>query len=99
MTGQLRVWTIGAGVGLGLAYPLSPVAVWFACLMIALLWTAARDLPADERRIVLVVLSMAIALRVVSVAILFIGADAGRMVSFFWEGDGIFLKKRAIWIR
>jgi hypothetical protein len=99
MTGRLRVWAIGAGVVLGLAYALSPLAVWFAFVMIALLWTAARDLPADERRVVLAVLSVAIALRLVAVAILFIGADTGRMVSFFWDGDGVFLKKRAMWIR
>jgi hypothetical protein len=92
-------WGVGAGVALGLAYALSPLAVWFAAAMAGLFYWAGRGLPASERRWVFGLLAAAVALRLLAVAGLFLSSEQGRTISFFWDGDGVFMKMRAMWIR
>jgi hypothetical protein len=91
--------TIAAGVALGVAYALSPLAVWFLAVMVALFAWAGRGLPEAERRCVLGLLAVAVLLRILALAVLFLASDHFKTVSFFWDGDGVFLKQRGLWIR
>ena len=88
-----------AGMGLGVAYAASPFTLWFLIAMVGLFTWAGRGLTGRERRSVWAILSVAVALRLIAVIILFVGSDHHRMVSFFWDGDGIYLKNRGLWIR
>ena len=96
---NLRAWTIATGVVVGVAYALSPLTMWFVVAMFGLFTVAVKGLPADERRRILVILTVAVALRLLALAVLFVGSDHTHSVSFFWDGDGLALKRRSLWIR
>jgi hypothetical protein len=90
---------VAAGVSLGVAYALSPLTVWFLVVIVALFAWAGRGVPEGERRCVFGLLAIALLLRVVALAALFLASDHYKTVSFFWDGDGVFLKQRGLWIR
>ena len=94
--------TVGAGVlggiALGTAYALSPLGVWFIAAVAGLFMWAGRGLGESERRWIFGILAAAIALRVLAIALLFALEPHDVAVSFFWDGDGVYLKQRAIWI-
>lgn len=90
------VWTVGAGVLLGGAYALSPLTVWFVAAAVALFVWAGWGLPERERRCIWGLLALAIAVRVLAVALLFLFTNHDNAVSFFWDGDGVALKRRAL---
>jgi hypothetical protein len=92
-------WTIGAGVLLGGTYALSPLTVWFVAATIGLFAWAGHGLSERERRWVFSLLALAIALRLLAVALLFLSSDHQDAVSFFWDGDGVALKRRGLWVR
>jgi hypothetical protein len=89
-----------AGVVLGVAYALSPVTIWFGVAMAGLFAWAGRRLPERERLWIMGLLTIAVALRVLAVSVLFLSSDHhAQIVSFFWDGDGAALKRRALSIR
>src|SRR4051812_23526797 len=93
-----RTWvavTAAAGVCVGVGYVASPLTIWFGIAMAVVLWWAGRGLDAAERRLVWGMLAAAIVLRVVLIVVLFATTDHQQIVSFFWDGDGIFIKRRA----
>jgi len=61
-----------AGILLGLIYAVSPLVVVTMAGTVALLAVAGRDLPADERRHLLVILGAALAVRFLLIAVLLI---------------------------
>lgn len=99
MSNQLRARVIVAGIVLGVAYALSPLTVWFVVIVAGLFAAAGRGLPLEERRTLWFVLAAAVALRLVALAALFLATDHQQIVSFFWDGDGKYLKMRGLWIR
>lgn len=92
-------WGIAAGVALGAGYALSPLTIWFLAAMIGLFAWAGRGLTDRERRWVFGLLATAVALRLLAMALLFVMSGHHESVSFFWDGDGAYLKRRALWIR
>jgi hypothetical protein len=86
------------GIALGTAYALSPLGVWFAAAVAGIFIWAGRGLGESERRWIFGILAAAIALRVLAIALLFALQPHDVAVSFFWDGDGVYLKQRAIWI-
>jgi len=96
---SVLVWGTAAGIALGVAYAASPLSVWFLAAMIGLFAWAGRGLTERERRWVLGVLAVAVVLRVMAIAGLFLTSDHNQFVSFFWDGDGLALKLRSVWIR
>jgi len=74
--GRALVWSTITGIGLGIAYVLSPVSVWFFIVTIGLFVWVSRDLADRERRWVLGTLTIAVVLRVLAIAVLFLGAEA-----------------------
>ena len=101
MTGVPRsalLATIAGGVALGFVYAASPLTVWCAAWMALVCAWAGRGLGARERRLVLGVLAVGVGIRVLAVVGLFVFSDHNTIGSFFWDGDGVFLKKRAIGI-
>jgi hypothetical protein len=99
MPRSLVIQGAAAGVALGLAYALSPVTVWFGVALLALVAWAGRGLPESERRWIVSLLMVAIALRILAIALLFVTSEPSQIVSFFWDGDGAALKRRSLWIR
>ena len=95
----VTTWVLVIGVALGVAYAASPLTVWFAAAVIGIFFWAGAGLGDRERQWVWALLAVAIALRVIAVAALFATTDHHHVVSFFWDGDGIGLKRRAFSIR
>lgn len=85
-----------AGVALGVLYAASPVSVWFVLAVAAIYWWAARGVGAKERRYLWTLLTVALLIRVAAVLVLFLVSDHYAPTSFFWDGDGRFIKRRAL---
>lgn len=92
-------WGIAIGIALGVAYAASPLTVWFAGAIAALFAWAGRGLGEGERRMVWAVLALGVGVRVLALALLFLVSDHSLLTSFFWDGDGVYLKYRAMVIR
>ncbi len=94
-------WLAGGAIGiaLGTFYAASPLTVWFVVVMTGLLVWAGRGLSGRERRYVWGILAVGVAIRVLAIAVLFLGTRHDQMVSFFWDGDGVYIKYRALVIR
>ena len=89
------------GLVLGAAVFVSPVTVACGVVLALIVMAAVRGLEGRERQLVLGVLGIAIALRVATILGLFISANhAGQYVtSFPFDGDGLFMKRRSLWMR
>ena len=92
-------WGTAIGIVLGVAYAASPLTVWFVLVMIGLFAWAGRGLTDRERRHVWGILAVAVMIRGLAVAALFLTSNHYVPVSFVWDGDGVYLKMRAMVIR
>lgn len=90
---------VSVGVLLGIVYTLSPLTVWFAVASASILWIGGRRLPAREQRWVRGLLAVAIAVRVLLMAALFLfgTSDHGSFNVFF--GDEQYLLVRSLRLR
>lgn len=88
--------TATLGATAGVAYALSPATVCFFGAMVALFWWAARGASARERRWIWGVLAVAVALRVLLIAALFIVSDGRPVATFPWEPDSTLYKSRSM---
>ena len=85
----------------GFLYTLSPLSVWCGLGVVGLLTWAGHGLPDRERRWLLSLLAVALGLRLLVVIGLFLLTDPDQrpLVSFFFDGDGQYLKQRSMWFR
>jgi hypothetical protein len=90
---------VGGGIALGTLYALSPLTVWFSAAMAGVFLWAGHGLTASERRAVWGILAVAVAVRVLAIVVLFATSEPGTNPSFFWDGDGVYLKHRSLVIR
>jgi hypothetical protein len=81
------------------AVVLSPMTVAAAVALMFIAKAICRGVSGDERRTLLWILVVAIALRVAAIAVLFLWSDPSTVSSFPFDGDGAFLKQRSLWIR
>ncbi len=92
------MWAVAAGAALGFAYTLSPLTI-IACLVF---WPACRiavrPLGPAERRWLLTVVLIAVALRVLAIGGLFLTADPNIPYANFF-GDEEFFKRKTTWLR
>jgi len=95
---KARVLVIGAIVAAGI-YLLSPLTVWFAVVMIPVVALAVRGLPAGERRFVIAITTVAIALRLLVIAALFVATDHARAPFGTFFGDEDYYIRRSLWLR
>ena len=87
------------GVAIGVVYTLSPLTVWFAVGIVPLVRPGGADLEPDERRWVTRLLIVAVALRVVAVAGLFLAdRSLARAVRQFLRRRGVF-HQASLWLR
>lgn len=98
--GNLAVFGVLTGLTIGVVHALSPMTVWLVVWMAALgayLWITSGP---RERRWLIALLVVAVALRVAVVAGLFLWLDPNEnyFASFSWDGDGRYIKRRAAWI-
>lgn len=107
-----RVCAAVAGALVGALYVLSPMAVWFGVATISLIACASLGLPRRERRWVTGVLTTAVVVRAVALAVLFMylshpewaTRDAhfildGDLASTSVFGDEAYYKLRTLWMR
>jgi len=92
-------WGVAGGVVLGSLYALSPLTLWFTVAMAGVFLWAGHGLTTTERRAVWALLAVAVAVRVLAVVVLFATSEPGTNPSFFWDGDGVYIKQRALAIR
>jgi hypothetical protein len=94
-------WRIAApaGVVAGIVYLLSPLTIWFAVAMVLLVRWAVKDLAEGDRRWVVGLLLIAITLRVLAVAGLFLWTDHTRIPFGVFFGDEEYYLRRSIWMR
>jgi hypothetical protein len=98
-TSSRWLWGGAIGIALGTFYAASPLTVWFFVVMTGLFVWAGRGLSGRERRYVWGILAVGVAIRVLAIAVLFLGTRHDQMGSFFWDGDGVYIKFRSMVIR
>ena len=96
---RLTIAAAAAGVLIGAVYTLSPLSVWFFAAVPALVSWAIRDLEGGERRWILGLLIVGIALRVVAIAGLFASTDHSQVPFGSFFGDEEYFIRRSIWLR
>ena len=89
---------LAAGVILGLLYTLSPLLVLSLAALVAMTWRVGQSLSGTERRWFIALMVVAIGLRLVFVAGLFLSADPNQPFGTFFGDEQIF-KTRPIWLR
>jgi dolichyl-phosphate-mannose-protein mannosyltransferase len=87
-----------AGIAIGIVYALSPLTVWFAIGIVPIAFLAARGMDPGERRFVIGLLIMAVAMRVVAVAGLFVLTDHSAVPFGSFFGDEEYFIRRALWL-
>jgi hypothetical protein len=92
-------WATLIGVAIGIAYTLSPVSIWFAIGALLLGRALVRDLEGSERRLVLVTFAVAVALRLLVIAVLFLSVDHAQTPFGSLFGDEEYFKRRSLWLR
>jgi hypothetical protein len=92
-------WVTLAGVALGIAYTLSPLTVWFAVGVVLLARALSRGLDPAERRLVLTVFVIAVAVRVLILGGLFLSVDHAVTPFGSLFGDEEYFKRRSLWLR
>ena len=92
------IQAVAAGVVLGLAYTLSPLTVLLLAALTVFTWKTAKILAPRERRWFVGVVTIAIALRLMAIAGLFLSADPALPYATFF-GDEELFKSRSIWLR
>lgn len=97
-TTQVRT-AIVAGVVVGLLSMMSMLLVLLAVSFWLLIRAATRDLGPRERRWVVALVSIALALRVAAIASLVLQVDPSRGSFAAFFGDGLYAIKRSIWLR
>ena len=93
------VWMLLVGAFLGVGYAASPLTVWFLGSVALLSAWGIRGLSVRERNWVLGILTFAIGTRLLLIFLLFVTTEPFETASFFWDGDGVYYKQRAEWIR
>jgi hypothetical protein len=96
----VKTWitATSVAVGIGVVYVLSPLTVWFAVAMWALLRYATSGAGKDERRWMTAVLVIAIALRVTAIAVLFATTDHTKVPFGTFFGDEAAYIRRSMWL-
>ncbi|MCU1385434.1 MAG: hypothetical protein JWL71_4131 [Acidobacteria bacterium] len=94
-------WRLAAagGVIVGAVYALSPLTVWFVLAMMLLVRWAVKGLDGGERRWLLALLIVAIALRVMAIAGLFAVTNHATTPFGVFFGDEEYYIRRSIWMR
>lgn len=97
----MKTWATATivAIGIGVVYVLSPLTVWFAVAMWALLRYATSGCDADERRWLTIILGVAIALRVAAVAGLFVATNHDQVPFGIFFGDEAAYIRRSMWLR
>ena len=93
---------IVAGIALGVVYALSPLTIWFGILIVPVVYWAGRGLDApsvDDRRWVTWLLIVAIAVRLLAVAVLFVLSKHSQVPFGTFFGDEEYFIKRSLWLR
>jgi hypothetical protein len=88
-----------AGIVIGLAYTLSPLTVIATALLAVLIRTLAAADDPHERRLLVTLVTIAVALRIAAVAVLFLWSDHQSRPFGTFFGDEDYFIKRAIWLR
>lgn len=92
------MWPVAAGVALGFAYTLSPLTIVAIALLVPVWQSVSRDITGAERRWLLTIVLVAVALRGISMAGLFLTADPNIPYNNFF-GDEEFFKRKTTWLR
>src|SRR5436190_16323056 len=86
-------------IAIGFVYVLSPLTVWFAMAIVPAVFYATRGLDADDRRRVIVLVTAAIAVRLLVIVALFVFTDHQQTAFGSFFGDEDYLIKRSLWLR
>jgi hypothetical protein len=97
-TRQTTWVAMAAGVALGVAYTLSPSTALVLPLLVLVARRAGRGLPTREREWLYGLLTVAIGVRLLAIAGLFLSADDARPFATFF-GDEEMFKFRSLWLR
>lgn len=98
LSSQIALGT-AVGIVLGGLYLSSPLTVWFVIALVGLFAAAARGLGERERRYLWTIVAVAVAIRCLALVLLFLQSSPNVMTSFFWDGDGVYIKRRAMTMR
>jgi hypothetical protein len=101
LTVPTPMWRVAvlAGVALGIVYALSPLTIWFAVAIVPVVWYGGRGLDADERGRVTRLVILAVALRLVALAALFLATNHAKVPFGSFFGDEEYFIGRSLWLR
>jgi hypothetical protein len=94
----MALLTLG-GMALGIAYTLSPLSIWASVALWLLGRSLVKDLEPSEQRVILAIFVVALVLRVVVLAGLFLSVDHASTPFGSLFGDEEYLKRRSLWLR
>lgn len=89
---------VAAGVALGIVYTLSPLTVLSLTCLVWVVWWAGQGLSPRARRYFHATVGVAVALRLIAIAGLFLLADPAKPYDTFF-GDEELFKSRGLWLR
>ena len=95
---RIAITAVAAGVGLGLAYALSPMTVLCLPVMVLVGMWAGRGLSGRQRRWFVSLLTVAVVARLAVIGLLFLTADPTQPFATLF-GDEQFFKNRTLWLR
>jgi hypothetical protein len=88
-----------AGVLIGIVYTLSPLTVLCAIAIPLMIWVGGRGLEPAERRRLQIILAVAVGVRVLAVAGLFLATDHAQVPFGSFFGDEEYFLRRSMWLR
>ena len=86
-------------MAIGIAWALSPLTVLFALAIVGIVRLGMRDLDGDERRWATTLVVLAIALRVLAIAALFLVTNHDQVAFGRFFADEEYYIKRSLWLR
>ncbi len=86
-------WLAAGGIAV------SPLAVASLLALILVIAACSHEMGGGERRLIFVVLAIAVLARMLAILGLFFASDPQEVASFSFETDGRLLKQRALWMR
>jgi len=91
-------WALAVGAVAAVSV-LSPLTVWFALVIVPIVYISTRGLDPDEQRWVIGLTVCAVALRVAAVIALFLATDHSHVPFGTFFGDEDYFIRRSLWLR
>jgi Dolichyl-phosphate-mannose-protein mannosyltransferase len=91
-------WVIGLFTAAAV-YALSPLTIWFAVAIVPAVLLMTRGIDEDERKVIIGIVAVAIAVRLAAIAVLFLTTNHAQVAFGSLFGDEEYFIKRSLWLK